>query len=158
MQHISGDMVDRLFFGYVLRLLSDHKCQSDLPIDFVRIYLLPAFEDVRGAAGFFVLGIRKYDALPRLGAAQLVSYTIGEWTLNALLTKSSSLRKCSKRRISGHSAQAISRLRIEGMMNCWPAARGSSCGRILVSAAGLSLQCFDCPKPTARITSAATPP
>src|SRR5215469_5711945 len=36
------------------------------------------------------------------GSARLVSYTIGEWTLNALLTKSSSLRKCSKRRISGH--------------------------------------------------------
>ena len=36
-------------------------------------------------------------------------------------------------------------------MICLLAARGSSCGRILVSAVGLSLQCFDCLKPTARI-------
>ncbi len=37
-----------------------------------------------------------------------------EWTLNALLTTSSSYRKCSKRRTFDHSAQATSLLQIEG--------------------------------------------
>jgi hypothetical protein len=37
-----------------------------------------------------------------------------EWTLNGLLTTSSSYRKCSKRRTLDHSAQAISLLQIEG--------------------------------------------
>jgi len=37
-----------------------------------------------------------------------------EWTLNALLTTSSSYRKCSKRRTLDHSAQATSLLQIEG--------------------------------------------
>jgi len=58
-----------------------------------------------------------------------------EWTLNALLTTSSSYRKCSKRRTLDHSAQAISRLRIEGTMKCWPTALGFGCGSILASAA-----------------------
>ena len=37
-----------------------------------------------------------------------------KWTLNALLTTSSSYRKCSKRRTLDHSAQATSLLQIEG--------------------------------------------
>jgi hypothetical protein len=37
-----------------------------------------------------------------------------EWTLNRLLTTSSSYRKCSKRRTLDHSAQATSLLQIEG--------------------------------------------
>ena len=59
-----------------------------------------------------------------------------EWTLNALLTTSSSLRKCSRPRISGPSAQAMSLLRIEGMMKPSPTVHGSGSGRILESAAG----------------------
>ena len=38
------------------------------------------------------------------------------WTLNASLTTLSSYRKCSKRWILGHSAQATSLQRIEGMI------------------------------------------
>ena len=63
------------------------------------------------------------------------------WTLNALLTKSSNLRKCSRPRTSGPSAQAMSLLRIEGMMRPSPTVRGSGSGRILVSAAGRGTRC-----------------
>ena len=56
--------------------------------------------------------------------------------LNALLTTSSSLRKCSRLRISGPSAQAMSPLRIEGMMKPSPTVHGSGSGKILESAAG----------------------
>ena len=50
------------------------------------------------------------------------------WTLNASLTRLSSYRKCSKRRILGHSAQATSLLPIEGTMKCSRRARGSVFG------------------------------
>src|SRR5580704_4097657 len=53
-----------------------------------------------------------------------------EWTLNASLTRFSSYRKCSKRRILGHSAQATSRLRIGGTTKCSGIARGFGCGSI----------------------------
>jgi hypothetical protein len=63
-----------------------------------------------------------------------------EWTLNASLTRFSSYRKCSKRRISGHSAQATSLLRIEGTTKCSRIARGFGCGRILGFAAEVKLK------------------
>jgi len=58
-----------------------------------------------------------------------------EWTLNALLTTSSSYRKCSKRRTLDHSAQATSPLQIEGTTRCSRTALGSGCGSILASVA-----------------------
>jgi hypothetical protein len=51
-----------------------------------------------------------------------------EWTLNASLTRFSSYRKCSKRRILGHSAQATSVLRIAGTTKCSRIALGFGCG------------------------------
>jgi hypothetical protein len=51
-----------------------------------------------------------------------------EWTLNASLTRFSSYGKCSKRRISGHSAHATSRLRIDGMTKCSRIALGFGSG------------------------------
>jgi hypothetical protein len=50
------------------------------------------------------------------------------WTLNAPLTRSSSYRKCLKRRILGHSAQATSLLPIAGTTKCSRIARGFSFG------------------------------
>ena len=50
----------------------------------------------------------------RLTVAVLMLDIETEWTLNALLTTSSSYRKCSKRQTLDHSAQAISLLQIEG--------------------------------------------
>jgi hypothetical protein len=47
-----------------------------------------------------------------------------EWTLNASLTRLGSYRKCSKRRILGHSAQATSLLPIEGTTKCSRIAHG----------------------------------
>src|SRR5580692_12404396 len=75
----------------------------------------------------------------RLTIATLMSDIETEWTLNASLTRFSSYRKCSKRRISGHSAQATSRLRIEGTTKCSRIARGFGCGRILGSAAEVKI-------------------
>jgi hypothetical protein len=66
-----------------------------------------------------------------------------EWTLNALLTISSSYRKCSKRRTLDHSAQAISLLQIEGTMTNSLTARGFGCGSGTASVADLSRQCSD---------------
>lgn len=75
--------------------------------------------------------------------AKLVRYTIGEWTLNALLTKSNSFKKCSKPRISGRSAQAISLPQIAGMTKYTPEVPGSGSGRISVSAADPRIQGLD---------------
>jgi hypothetical protein len=50
----------------------------------------------------------------RLTTAMLMSDIGTEWTLNASLTRLSSYRKCSKRRILGHSAQATSLLANRG--------------------------------------------
>jgi hypothetical protein len=66
-----------------------------------------------------------------------------EWTLNALLTTSSSYRKCSKRRTLDHSAQATSLLRIEGTTKCSHIARGFSFGSAMASVAEPSPLCFD---------------
>jgi len=77
---------------------------------------------------------------PRLTIAMLMLDIETEWTLNASLTTSSSYRKCSKRRILGHSAQATSRLRIEGTTKCSRIARGSGSGSSLGFAADLRLQ------------------
>jgi len=62
------------------------------------------------------------------------------WTLNASLTRLSSYRKCSKRRILGRSAQATSRLRIEGMTKCSPTALGFDFGSGMGFAADLNLK------------------
>src|SRR5437879_13179204 len=48
----------------------------------------------------------------RLTAPRLLLDDCDAWTLNASLRRLSSYRKCSKRRILGHSAQATSLLRI----------------------------------------------
>jgi hypothetical protein len=48
-------------------------------------------------------------------------------------------RKCSKRRILGHSAQATSLLPIAGTMKCSHIARGFSSGGSMGSVADLSL-------------------
>lgn len=61
------------------------------------------------------------------------------WTLNASLTRLSSYRRCSKRRILGHSAQATSLLPIEGMTKCSHTAHGLGFGSILASVADLIL-------------------
>ena len=66
-----------------------------------------------------------------------------KWTLNASLTRLSSYRKCSKRRILGHSAQATSPRPIAGTMSCLPIARGFSFGNGMGSAAEPSPPCFD---------------
>jgi hypothetical protein len=54
-----------------------------------------------------------------------------EWTLNASLMRLSSYRKCSKRRILGHSAQATSLLPIEGTTKCSRIARGFAFGSVM---------------------------
>src|SRR5580704_10920454 len=79
------------------------------------------------------------------GAARLTIRTLmldseAEWTLNALLTTSSSYRKCSKRRTLDHSAQATSLLRIEGTTKCSRIARGFGSGSISGFAADLKLE------------------
>ena len=66
--------------------------------------------------------------LLRLTVAVLMLDIETEWTLNALLTTSSSYRKCSKRRTLDHSAQAISLQLIEGTTKCSRIARGFSFG------------------------------
>ena len=53
-----------------------------------------------------------------------------KWTLSASLATLSSCRKCSKRRILGHSAQATSLLPIEGTTKCSRIAHGSGSGSI----------------------------
>jgi hypothetical protein len=58
-----------------------------------------------------------------------------EWTLNASLTRLSSYRKCSRHRILGHSAQAISWLRIGGTTKCSGTARGFGFGSGMASVA-----------------------
>jgi hypothetical protein len=65
------------------------------------------------------------------------------WTLNALLTTSNSSRRCSRPRISDHSAQETSPLRIEDTTKCSRIARGFGSGSISGFAAEL--------KPTAGV-------
>ena len=79
----------------------------------------------------------------RLTVAVLMLDIETGWTLNALLTTSSSYRKCSKRRTLDHSAQATSRLQIEVTMRSSPTARGFGSGNAMASVAEPSLQCFD---------------
>ena len=70
---------------------------------------------------------------PRLTNVTLMSDIETEWTLNASLTRLSSYRKCSKRRILGHSAQATSLLRIGGTTKCSRIALGFDFGSVMVS-------------------------
>src|SRR5580692_10913422 len=79
----------------------------------------------------------------RLTIATLMSDIETEWTLNASLTRFSSYRKCSKRWISDHSAQATSLMPIEGTTKCSRIARGSGFGNGMVSVADLRLQYSD---------------
>ena len=72
---------------------------------------------------------------PSLTIATLMSDSGTKWMLNASLTTSNSYRKCSKRRILGHSAQATSPLPTAGTMKCFRIARGSDSGSILASVA-----------------------
>ena len=76
----------------------------------------------------------------RLTNATLMSDIEMEWTLNASLTTSSSYRKCSKRRILGHSAQAISLLPIEGTTKCSRTALGFGSGSVMGFAADLRIR------------------
>ena len=87
----------------------------------------------------------------RLTVAVLMLDIETEWTLNALLTTSSSYRKCSKRRTLDHSAQATSRMRIVGMMKSKLTARGFGCGRGMASVAEPSLQSFNWGKERANL-------
>jgi hypothetical protein len=64
----------------------------------------------------------------RLTSPRLLLDDCNAWTLNASLTRLSSYRKCSKRRILGHSAQATSLPPIEGTTKCSLTARGFGCG------------------------------
>jgi hypothetical protein len=66
-----------------------------------------------------------------------------EWTLNALLTTSSSYRKCSKRRTLDHSAQATSLLQIEGTTMRSRTARGLGFGSDMAFVADTNPQCSD---------------
>src|SRR6201993_4179246 len=75
----------------------------------------------------------------RLTVAGLMLDIETEWTLNASLTTSSSYRKCSKRRILGHSAQVTSLLPIDGTTKCSRIARGFGFGSDMVSVAVRSL-------------------
>src|SRR5713101_3548453 len=65
------------------------------------------------------------------------------WTLNASLTRLGSYRKCSKRRILGHSAQATSLLPIEGTTKCSHIARGLGFGSGMAFVADQSLPSSD---------------
>ena len=73
---------------------------------------------------------REFQASCRssLTASRLLLDDCEAWTLNASLMISSSLRKFSKRRISGHSAKTTSPLRISGTMRSSPTVRGFGCG------------------------------
>jgi hypothetical protein len=73
----------------------------------------------------------------RLTIATLMSDIETEWTLNASLTRLSGYKKCSKRRIVGHSAQATSLRRIEGTMKCSRTALGFGFGSGMASVAEL---------------------
>src|SRR5437588_9665320 len=74
----------------------------------------------------------------RLTAPRLLLDDCDAWTLNASLTRLSSYRKCSKRRILGHSAQATSLLPIEGTTRCSRIAHGFEFGSGMASAADQS--------------------
>jgi hypothetical protein len=76
----------------------------------------------------------------RLTVAALLLDIETEWTLNALLTTSSSYRKCLKLRTLDHSPQATSLLPIEGTMRSWRKDLGSGCGSILVCVADPNLR------------------
>src|SRR5579864_5437588 len=71
--------------------------------------------------------VRRRVAIPVDACRACVRYW-DAWTLSASLTRSSSFRKCSKRRILGHSAQATSLLRIEGTTKCSRTALGFEFG------------------------------
>jgi hypothetical protein len=62
------------------------------------------------------------------------------WTLNASLTRLSSYRKCSKRRIFDHSAQATSLLPIEDTTICSRKVLGFGSGSGTGFAADLKLR------------------
>src|SRR5271166_4385425 len=79
----------------------------------------------------------------RLTAPRLLLDDWDAWTLNASLGRLSSYRRCSKRRILGHSAQATSLLPIAGTTKCSHIVRGFSFGSGMASAAEPSPHCFD---------------
>ena len=83
-------------------------------------------EGESGSRGLWIC--RSVEMPLRLTNATLMSDIETEWTLNAPLTRFSSYRKCSKRRILGHSAQATSLPPIEGTTKCSRIARGFGCG------------------------------
>ena len=84
-----------------------------------------------------VLAVRTCRCHFRLTIATLMSDIGKEWTLNASSTTLSSYRKCSKRPISGRSAQATFQLRIDGTTKCSRIVRGFGFGGISGFAADL---------------------
>jgi len=79
----------------------------------------------------------------RLTAPRLLLDDCDAWTLNASLARLSSYRKCSKRPIFGHSAQATSLLPIAGTTKNLHTARGFSFGNAMGSVVETSPRCFD---------------
>ena len=77
----------------------------------------------------------------RLTAPRLLLDDCDAWTLNALLTRLSSYRRCTKRLIFGHSARATSVLPIADTMKCSHIARALAFGNGTGSAAEMSRQC-----------------
>src|SRR5580704_939411 len=87
--------------------------------------------------------LRKDESRFRLTHSHFIMDDCDAWTLNASLTRFSSYRKCSKRRISGHSAQATSLPPTEGTTKPSRRAHGFSSGSVTACAAEL--------KPKARL-------
>ena len=108
------------------------------------LMLHPSFGPVQGwpLSACHALVVPQMKTARRLTCRLSVRYC-GAWTLNGSLTRLSSYRKCSKRRILGHSAQAIWRPRIGGTTKCSRTARGFIFGSGLASVVELSLQYFD---------------
>src|ERR1051326_2189682 len=90
----------------------------------------------------------------KLTARRLLLDDCVTWTLSASLTTSSSCRKCSKRRTSGHSVQVTFLLPIAGTTRCSPTALGFGSGSILASVAEPSPQSSNWEKKTANASSA----
>jgi hypothetical protein len=119
----------------VWELLPYGRDQAGLPLHaFVTVHLAMRIADSESAR------IPQMEMASRLTVAALMLDIETEWTLNALLTTSSSYRKCSKRQTLDRSAQATSLLRIEGMMRCSPIVRGSGCGSVMASVADMNLR------------------
>jgi len=118
---------------------------ADLQKNDKRLPSIMAAAEAHRRAGLAAVTGKHYEGGHWLGsfAVYLVIDDCDAWTLNASLTRLSSYRKCSKRRILGHSAQATSRLPIEGTTKCSRTALGLGFGSDTESVAEPSPLCFD---------------